>query len=59
MPLTRLKRILIARRYKFKYMTMEEVEIIEVDQEIKDRYDCPVCDMDEWCGTDGCPMDPQ
>lgn len=40
-------------------MTMEEVEIIEVDQEIKDRYDCPVCDMDEWCGTDGCPMDPQ
>jgi hypothetical protein len=40
-------------------MTMEEVEIIEVEQDIKDRYDCPVCGMDEWCGTDGCPMDPQ
>lgn len=21
--------------------------------------DCPVCGMDDWCGTDGCPMDPQ
>ena len=21
--------------------------------------ECPVCQMDEWCGTDGCPMDPQ
>lgn len=20
---------------------------------------CRVCQMDEWCGTDGCPMDPQ
>lgn len=20
---------------------------------------CPVCGMEEWCGTDGCPMDPQ
>jgi len=25
----------------------------------KKKYDCPVCNMDEWCGTDGCPMDPQ
>jgi len=23
------------------------------------KYDCPVCGMDDWCGTDGCPMDPQ
>lgn len=23
------------------------------------RWECPVCGMDEWCGTDGCPMDPQ
>jgi hypothetical protein len=21
--------------------------------------ECPICQMDEWCGTDGCPMDPQ
>jgi len=21
--------------------------------------ECSVCGMDEWCGTDGCPMDPQ
>ena len=21
--------------------------------------ECPVCGMDEWCGTDGCPFDPQ
>jgi hypothetical protein len=23
------------------------------------RYECSICGMDEWCGTDGCPMDPQ
>ncbi|MFT4757610.1 MAG: hypothetical protein ACI91R_002266 [Vicingaceae bacterium] len=23
------------------------------------KRDCLVCGMDEWCGTDGCPMDPQ
>jgi hypothetical protein len=44
---------------------MEENEMIE-DQEIESvstivdrKYGCPVCGMDEWCGTDGCPMDPQ
>ncbi len=21
--------------------------------------ECPICGMDEWCGTDGCPLDPQ
>jgi hypothetical protein len=21
--------------------------------------DCPVCGMDDWCGSDGCPLDPQ
>jgi len=21
--------------------------------------ECSVCGMDEWCGTDGCPLDPQ
>lgn len=20
---------------------------------------CPVCGMDDWCGSDGCPLDPQ
>ena len=24
-----------------------------------DFYGCSVCGMDEWCGTDGCPPDPQ
>lgn len=23
------------------------------------KWACPVCGMDEWCGTDGCPRDPQ
>ena len=23
------------------------------------KWECSVCGMDEWCGTDGCPMDPQ
>ena len=31
-------------------------ETIEI---IKASWECPVCGMDEWCGTDGCPMDPQ
>lgn len=25
----------------------------------KGRYTCNVCGYDEWCGTDGCPLDPQ
>jgi len=23
------------------------------------RTECPICGEDDWCGTDGCPMDPQ
>ena len=23
------------------------------------KYGCYVCGLDSWCGTDGCPMDPQ
>jgi hypothetical protein len=23
------------------------------------RRECPICGEDDWCGTDGCPMDPQ
>ncbi len=23
------------------------------------NYGCSVCGEDEWCGTDGCPLDPQ
>jgi hypothetical protein len=26
---------------------------------VKASRECPVCGMDEWCGTDGCPMDPK
>lgn len=26
---------------------------------IKLSWGCEVCGMEEWCGTDGCPMDPQ
>jgi hypothetical protein len=33
---------------------IDEVMVIE-----SKKYECPVCGMDEWCGTDGCPMDPQ
>ena len=25
----------------------------------ENNYGCSVCAMDEWCGTDGCPKDPQ
>ena len=28
-------------------------------EENEESYGCSVCGMDEWCGTDGCPMDPQ
>lgn len=34
-----------------------------IDQAVKEtvtaKWGCPVCGMDEWCGTDGCPRDPQ
>ena len=23
------------------------------------KYGCSVCGEDSWCGTDGCPLDPQ
>ncbi len=26
---------------------------------IEMNYGCSVCGEDEWCGTDGCPLDPQ
>lgn len=26
---------------------------------LENERDCPVCGMDDWCGTDGCPLDPQ
>ena len=29
------------------------------NQVVSNGHECPVCGMDEWCGTDGCPMDPQ
>jgi hypothetical protein len=28
-------------------------------EENEESYGCSVCGMDEWCGTDGCPKDPQ
>ena len=31
----------------------------EINENKRGWYECPVCGMDEWCGTDGCPMDPQ
>ncbi len=37
-----------------------ESEVISVENEsIFMRRECPVCGEDDWCGTDGCPMDPQ
>lgn len=27
--------------------------------ESKINYGCSVCGEDQWCGTDGCPLDPQ
>ena len=33
--------------------------LIEKDLNIEMSYGCSVCGMDEWCGTDGCPLDPQ
>ncbi len=35
-----------------KSITMKNVNF-EVERE------CSICGMDEWCGTDGCPLDPQ
>ena len=29
------------------------------NQVVSNEHECPVCGMDEWFGTDGCPMDPQ
>jgi hypothetical protein len=34
-------------------------EIAYVIRIIDRKYECSVCGMNEWCGTDGCPMDPQ
>ena len=41
--------------------TINDELLLEVKIEtISDEWNgCPVCGMDEWCGTDGCPMDPQ
>lgn len=38
---------------------IQEQEVIAVVNEVSSNYGCPVCGMDEWCGTDGCPRDPQ
>ena len=26
---------------------------------LRDCWGCQVCGLDSWCGTDGCPLDPQ
>jgi hypothetical protein len=40
--------------------TNEELIVVDEATSISDSWNgCPVCGMDEWCGTDGCPMDPQ
>jgi hypothetical protein len=39
-----------------------EYQLIQTEKNVDfnfKRYECSVCGMDEWCGTDGCPMDPQ
>ena len=36
-----------------------QVSLLEKDLNIEMSYGCSVCGMDEWCGTDGCPLDPQ
>jgi hypothetical protein len=34
----------------------DNIVTIEIDFK---RYECSICGMDEWCGTDRFPMDPQ
>jgi hypothetical protein len=36
-----------------------QVALMEKGLKIELRNGCSVCGMDEWCGTDGCPLDPQ
>lgn len=38
---------------------LELVRIVQKEITAKRWGECPVCGMDEWCGTDGCPKDPQ
>ena len=41
-----------------KNMVINESKVIE-GAKFSNSRECSICGMDEWCGTDGCPMDPQ
>lgn len=46
------------------YRTVERLVLTEVKAETpksseENQWGCEVCGLDEWCGTDGCPLDPQ
>jgi len=36
-----------------------QMALTEKGLKIEFSNGCSVCGMDEWCGTDGCPLDPQ
>jgi hypothetical protein len=41
-----------------KNMEINESKAIE-GAKFSDSRECSICGMDDWCGTDGCPLDPQ
>jgi hypothetical protein len=47
---------IIKQDIKTDSIPIEKIQDLEIESK---KYGCPVCGEDEWCGTDGCPMDPQ
>ena len=47
---------IIKQDIKTDSIPIEKIQDLEIESK---KHGCPVCGEDEWCGTDGCPMDPQ
>jgi hypothetical protein len=41
-----------------KNMGINGLKVIE-GAKFSNSRECSICGMDDWCGTDGCPLDPQ
>ncbi len=41
-----------------KNMEINESKVIE-GAKFSNSRECSICGMGDWCGTDGCPLDPQ
>ena len=40
-------------------LVLTEVKAETPKSSEENQWGCEVCGLDEWCGTDGCPLDPQ